>query len=154
MLIFRSSLKALTSNSALFSLKSTLTLHTLPRFALFLAARHVFANGSECHVLARYQMWFAKKCSKNSSKSQKSPIFDKKCSCLVMLSSGSTEIWFQPELPDLYILHQEMVIFGIFSNILSNIHQPHLVAQQNVTFWRVGQCMSGYLALFLQFYRQ
>ena len=32
-----------------------------------------------------------------------------------MLSSGSTEIWFQPELPGLYILHQEMVIFGIFS---------------------------------------
>ena len=31
-----------------------------------------------------------------------------------MLSSGSTEIWFQPELRDLYILHQEMVIFGIF----------------------------------------
>ena len=31
-----------------------------------------------------------------------------------MLSSGSTEIWFQPELPGLYILHQEMVIFGIF----------------------------------------
>ena len=32
-----------------------------------------------------------------------------------MLSSGSTKIWFQPELPGLYILHQEMVIFGIFS---------------------------------------
>ena len=59
-----------------------------------------------------------------------------------MLSSGSTVIWFQPELPGLYILHQEMVIFGIFSKILSNIHQPHL-AHQNVTFWRVEQCMSG-----------
>merc|ERR1711894_465096 len=35
---------------------------------------------------------------------------------MVMLSSGSTEIWFQPELPGLYTLHQEMVIFGIFSN--------------------------------------
>ena len=90
-----------------------------------------------------YQMWFAKNCSKNSRKSQKSPIFDQKCSCLVMLSSGSTEIWFQPELPDLYILHQEMVIFGIFSNFLSNIHQPHLLARQDVTFWRVGQCMSA-----------
>ena len=77
--------------------------------------RHVFANRPECHILASYQMWFAKNCSKNSRKSQKSPIFDKKCSCLVMLSSGSTEIWFQPELPGLYILHQEMVIFGIFS---------------------------------------
>ena len=66
-----------------------------------------------------------------------------------MLSSGSTEIWFQPELPGLYILHQQMVIFGIFSNFLSNIHQPHMVARQNVTFWRVGQCMSGYhMALF------
>ena len=31
-----------------------------------------------------------------------------------MLSSGSTEIWFQPELPGLYILHQKMVMFGIF----------------------------------------
>ena len=31
-----------------------------------------------------------------------------------MLSSGNTEIWFQPELPGLYILQQEMVIFGIF----------------------------------------
>ena len=51
-----------------------------------------------------------------------------------MLSSGSTEIWFQPELPGLYILHQEMLIFGIFSNFLSNIHQPHLVARQIVTF--------------------
>ena len=59
-----------------------------------------------------------------------------------MLSSGSTEIWFQPELPGLYILHQEMVIFGIFTNFLSNFHQPHLVARQNVTFWRVEQCMS------------
>ena len=75
---------------------------------------HVFANTPECHKLASYQMWFAKNCSINSRKSQKSPIFDKKCSCLVMLSSGSTEILFQPELPGLYILHQEMVIFGIF----------------------------------------
>ena len=88
-------------------------------------------------------MWFSKNCSKNSRKSKKSTIFDKKCSCLVMLSSGSTEIWFQPELPGLYILHQEMVILGIFSNFLSYIHQPHQAARQNVTFWRVGQCMSG-----------
>jgi len=109
-----------------------------------LIIRHVFANPPECHILASYQIWFAKNCSKNSRKSKKSPIFDKKCSCLVMRSSGSTEIWFQPELPGLYILHQEMVIFGIFSNYLSNIHQPHPVARQNVTFWRVGQCMSAY----------
>ena len=79
-----------------------------------LGFRHVFANPPECHILASYQMCFAKNSLKNSRKSQKSPIFDKKCSCLVMLSSGSTEIWFQPELPGLYILHQELVIFGIF----------------------------------------
>ena len=95
--------------------------------------------------------WRATRCGlpkialKNSRKSKKSPIFDKKCSCLVMLSSGSTEIWFQPELPGLYILHQEMVIFGIFSNFLLNIHKPHLVARQNVIFWRVGQCMSAHI---------
>ena len=44
-----------------------------------------------------------------------------KSSCLVMLSSGSTEIWFQPELPGLYILHQEMFFFH-FLNFLSNIY--------------------------------
>ena len=68
-----------------------------------------------------------------------------------MLSSGSTKIWFQPELPGLYIFHQEMVNFGIFSKILSNIHQPHLVARQNVTFRRVGQCMSDLNSNYLGF---
>ena len=52
--------------------------------------RHVFANPPECHILASYKMWFAKNCSQNSRKSQKSPIFDRKCSYLVMLRSGNS----------------------------------------------------------------
>ena len=60
-------------------------------------------------------------------KSQKSPIFDKKCSCLVMLWSGSTEIQIQPELPDLYILHKKMAIFGIFLKNFVKHPQKHLV---------------------------
>ena len=63
---------------------------------------------------------------------------------VIMVIPPCPEIWFQPELPGLYILHQEMVIFGIFlKKKLSNIQQPHLVARQNVTIWRVGQCMSA-----------
>merc|ERR1711894_42835 len=85
--------------------------------------RHVFANPPECHILASYQMWFAKNCLKNSRRSKKSPIVDKKCSCLVMLSSGSTEIWLQPELPGLYIFYQILVIFGFFLNFLRNFWQ-------------------------------
>ena len=56
-------------------------------------------------------------------KSQKSPIFDQKCSCLVTLRSGSTEIKFQPELPELYIFHQKMAILAFSQKISSNIHK-------------------------------
>ena len=31
-------------------------------FAILFAIRHVFANPPECHILASYQMWFAKNC--------------------------------------------------------------------------------------------
>ena len=61
---------------------------------------------------------------------------------VIMVIPPCPEIWFQPELPGLYILHQEMV-FLAFSQFFKNIHQPHLVARQNVTFWRVGKNMSA-----------
>ena len=76
-------------------------------------------------------------------KSQKSPIFDQKCSHLVTLQSGSTEIQFQPELSDLYIFHQNIGDFGIFSKNFIKYTQKHLVTRQIVTFWPFGPCMSG-----------
>ena len=58
-------------------------------------------------------------------KSQKLPLFNKKCSCLVTLRSGGAKIAdfrFWTKLPkiviSLYILHQKMAIFGIFSKNL------------------------------------
>ena len=69
---------------------------------------HVLAKWPECHNLVSYQTKMAY-CSPNFlRKSQKSPIFDQKCSCLVTLRSGSTEIQFQPELPELYIFRQKI----------------------------------------------
>ena len=81
-------------------------------------------------------------------KSQKLPIFDQKCSCLVTLLSGSTIIQFQPELPDLYIFCQKIGDFGIFSKKIVKYPQKHLVTRQIVTFWPFGPCMSDLCSLF------
>ena len=60
----------------------------------YVVCRHVFAKWPECHNLVRYQTKMAH-CPPNFlRKSQKSPIFDQKCSHLVTLRSGSTEIQF------------------------------------------------------------
>ena len=85
-------------------------------------------------------------------KSQKSPIFDQKCSCLITLRSGSTEIQFQPELPDLYIFCQKIGDFGIFSKEFVKYPQKHLVTRQIVTFWPFGPCMSAYKVRTLEFF--
>ena len=83
-------------------------------------------------TLQNVTFWRATRCGlqniakKIQEKVKKSPIFNKKCSCLVMLSPGSTEIWLQTELPGLYILHQEMVIFGIFSKKKIQISTNHI----------------------------
>ena len=97
--------------------------------------RHVLAKWPECHNLVSYQTKMAH-CSPNFlRKSQKSPIFDQKCSRLVTLRSGITEIQFQPELPDLYIFCQKIGDFGIFSEKIVKYPQKHLVTRQIVTFW-------------------
>ena len=106
-------------------------------------SRHVLAKWPECHNLVSYQTKMAH-CPPNFlRKSQKSPIFDQKCSSLVTLRSGSTEIQFQPELPDLYIFRQKIGDFGIFSKNFVKYPQKHLVTRQIVTFWPFGPCMSG-----------
>ena len=71
-------------------------------------------------------------------KCQKSPFPGAKCTNLVALKSGFSQIY------QVCIFCIKKWLFLAFSQkFLSNIHQPHLVARQNVTFWRVGQCMSG-----------
>ena len=84
------------------------------------ASRHVLAKWPECHNLVSYQTKMAHYTPNFLRKSQKSPIFDQKCSHLVTLRSGITEIQFQPELPDLYIFRQKIGDFGIFSKKFVN----------------------------------
>ena len=67
-----------------------------------------------------------------------------------MLSSGSTEIWFQQSYQVCTFCTKKWWFLAFSKKELSNIHQPHLVARQNVTFWRVGQCMS---VVYPQIYR-
>ena len=49
-----------------------------------------------------------------------------------MLRSGSTEIQFQPELPELYIFRQKIGDFGIFSNFFVKYPQKHLVTMRSI----------------------
>ena len=113
-----------------------------------LAARHAWPKWPECHNLASYQTKMAHFPPNFLRKSQKSPIFDQKCSCLVTLRSGSTEIQFQPELPELYIFHQKIGDFGIFSKCFVKYPQKHLVTGQIVTFWPFGKNMSVFNPFF------
>ena len=53
--------------------------------------RHAWPKWPECHNLASYQTKMAHFPPNFLRKSQKSPIFDQKCSHLVTLRSGSTE---------------------------------------------------------------
>ena len=83
-------------------------------------SRHVFAKPPECHILASYQMWFAKNCSKMPKLTAKWRRFGDFCDNpnLVAIHLHASVTWYQNCWePDSLINYYNLAVnFGIFSN--------------------------------------
>ena len=114
------------------------------RSARYVTGRHAPPKGWNCHVLASYQIWFAKIVKKMPKVSKIVKIWGFFWRAKSGIASKVTMIVTFDAIPDL-ALHKNHQIFTIlltFGIFFNNFGKPHLVARQNMTFWPVGKNMS------------